>query len=89
MSGSVRVLYSGRVQGVGFRYRTRQIARDFAIHGYVKNLRDGRVELRAEGEEAEIKRFLETIRDSMAENISSVESTREESSGLSGFEVLF
>ena len=43
------VLFSGRVQGVGFRYTACHIARHFTVTGYVRNLPDGRVELLAEG----------------------------------------
>ena len=48
----IRVLvhFSGRVQGVGFRATTRQIARGYTVSGTVRNLDDGRVELIAEGE---------------------------------------
>ena len=57
MTTAKRVLYSGRVQGVGFRYSTRQLAADFAVAGYVRNTADGRVELVAEGDPAEVERF--------------------------------
>ena len=40
-----QVIYSGRVQGVGFRFTTRQIASGYEVNGWVKNLPDGRVEL--------------------------------------------
>ena len=53
------IYYSGRVQGVGFRYTVRSIAGRFAVTGFVKNLRDGRVQLVAEGLAEEIQRFLE------------------------------
>jgi len=53
--------FSGRVQGVGFRYTAQDIARNFNIAGYVRNLPDGRVELVAEGDEAEIDRLLQSI----------------------------
>lgn len=53
--------FSGNVQGVGFRYTTRDVARDFEVVGYVRNLPDGRVELVVEGEEAEIAKLLEAI----------------------------
>ena len=43
------VYYQGRVQGVGFRYAVRSLARRFAVDGFVRNLSDGRVELVAEG----------------------------------------
>jgi len=66
----VEVHYSGRVQGVGFRVNARQIARRFQVTGYVRNLEDGRVQLRAEGEEGEVKAFLGAVVDSMERNIS-------------------
>lgn len=43
------VLFSGTVQGVGFRYTTQRFARELKITGWVKNLSDGRVEMMAEG----------------------------------------
>ena len=43
------VYFSGRVQGVGFRYTVRMVASRFAVTGFVKNLPDGRVQLVAEG----------------------------------------
>lgn len=46
----VRLLVSGRVQGVFFRARTREEAQRLAIAGWVRNLPDGRVEVLAEGE---------------------------------------
>ena len=46
--------FSGHVQGVGFRYTVADVAEDFDVRGYVRNLPDGRVELVAEGDEAEI-----------------------------------
>ena len=58
---SVQVFYEGHVQGVGFRYSVRQIAKGFDITGSVRNLRDGRVELLATGEEEEVRAFLEAI----------------------------
>jgi acylphosphatase len=58
---SVQVFYEGNVQGVGFRYTVRQIAKGFDVTGSVRNLRDGRVELLAAGEETELRAFLEAI----------------------------
>lgn len=46
-----RFQFHGHVQGVGFRYTTRQIARRFPVTGYVRNLPDGTVELVVEGDE--------------------------------------
>jgi acylphosphatase len=58
---SIQVLYEGHVQGVGFRYTVRQIAKGFDLTGFVRNLPDGRVELQATGEEDEVNAFLEAI----------------------------
>ena len=62
MKKRVHVFYSGRVQGVGFRLTAEEIAHGLGVVGWVKNLRDGRVELVAEAEEAALERFLEAIR---------------------------
>lgn len=58
------VLYSGHVQGVGFRYNVKSIARGFEVTGTVRNLTDGRVELIAEGQREELEAFRVAIRDS-------------------------
>lgn len=58
----VQVFYSGRVQGVGFRHQARQLAAGFEVTGMVRNLPDLRVELVAEGDEAEVLAYCEAIR---------------------------
>jgi acylphosphatase len=60
----LRALYSGRVQGVGFRYTVKKVASGFEITGTVRNLADGRVELVAEGLREELEAFREAIRES-------------------------
>ncbi len=67
------VYYSGRVQGVGFRYHTLQIAREFEVSGTVRNLSDGRVELVAEGDEAEVRAFLAEVAGRLAPFIRQVQ----------------
>jgi acylphosphatase len=57
-------LYTGRVQGVGFRYVTRTVVTGFEVTGTVRNLPDGRVELVAEGSKEELEAFLAAIRES-------------------------
>lgn len=64
-----KVYFSGHVQGVGFRYMTLQVAKGFEVRGSVKNLADGRVELEAEGEETELKRFVAEVEDQLASYI--------------------
>jgi acylphosphatase len=68
-----RVYYSGGVQGVGFRYTSRRLAQDYAVGGYVRNLPDGRVELVAEGDQAEVEAFLEAIRQRLGDHIRDIQ----------------
>ena len=68
-----RVFFSGRVQGVGFRYQTHTLARRYEVTGWVANLPNGQVELLAEGDSAELERFVQEIQQMMASNIRSVE----------------
>lgn len=60
----LHVLYSGRVQGVGFRYTAKTVATGFEVTGIVRNLPDGRVELVAEGLKDELEGFQQAIRES-------------------------
>jgi acylphosphatase len=61
---SLQVFYEGHVQGVGFRYTVRHIAKGFDVTGWVRNLPDGRVELQVTGEENELRAFLDQIAES-------------------------
>jgi acylphosphatase len=66
------VYYSGDVQGVGFRYTARSLARGLAVTGFVRNLADGTVEVVAEGARDEVERFIEAIRNEMSYYVSNV-----------------
>ncbi len=83
------VLYEGRVQGVGFRYTARQVARGFELVGWVRNLPDGRVELVAEGDRTELDAFREAIRESGLGAFIRNEAVTwsEPQGGLSGFQI--
>jgi len=58
---SLEVFYEGRVQGVGFRWSIRNLAKGFDVTGWVRNLADGRVQMQVTGEEQEIRDFLEAV----------------------------
>ena len=60
----MQVFYEGNVQGVGFRWSVRNVAKGFDVTGWVRNLPDGRVELQATAEEEELRAFLDAILES-------------------------
>jgi acylphosphatase len=58
---SLQVFYEGNVQGVGFRWSVRHVAKGFDVTGWVRNLPDGRVELQVTGEGEEVRAFLDRV----------------------------
>jgi acylphosphatase len=84
-----RVYFSGRVQGVGFRFTCQAVARGFVVTGYVRNLADGRVELVAEGDPTELDAFLTAIRLEMNPYIKEIamESEAPDANPLKGFSI--
>jgi len=76
MKRRIHIFYSGKVQGVGFRMTAEETAQEFGVVGWVKNLRNGQVELVAEGEQTVLERFLEALRQGSMKNfISQVDVT--------------
>ena len=59
------VFFTGHVQGVGFRYTTLQVAKEFEVAGFVKNQPDGRVQLEAEGSERDVASFIAAVEERM------------------------
>jgi acylphosphatase len=86
----VRVIVSGRVQGVFFRQRTIRLARAEGCSGWVRNLDDGRLEAVFEGPLEAVERMVAWCREgpehAVVENVEVVE---EEPEGLEGFEVRY
>lgn len=73
MNKRIHVIYSGRVQGVGFRFTAESIAKGLGLSGWVKNLSRGGVEVVAEGKQEALEEFLERIKDYFAHYISDIE----------------
>jgi len=68
-----RILFRGRVQGVGFRQHTRNIARGFPLVGYVRNLGDGSVEVLARGPASAIHGLVVKLQSDFHDNVTGVE----------------
>ncbi|MCT4784081.1 MULTISPECIES: acylphosphatase [Exiguobacterium] len=63
MAIAKRLIVSGHVQGVGFRYFTQSTALAYKVKGWVRNLSDGTVEIHAEAEEEQFDSFKQALRD--------------------------
>jgi len=59
----LKIFVSGVVQGVGYRYFTRQMAKELGIKGYVMNLSNGKVLVVAEGDEESLEKFVSALRE--------------------------
>jgi len=82
------VYYTGHVQGVGFRYMTLQIAKEFEVAGFVRNLPDGRVQLEVEGAPSEVVAFLVGVEERMHGYVRKSErSTAKRAPHFSGFAI--
>jgi len=86
----MHILYSGTVQGVGFRLTTRRVATGFELTGSVRNLPDGRVELVVEGDRGELEAFRQAIRESELAHFIRDEAVGwgEAAGGFRGFEIV-
>jgi acylphosphatase len=82
-----RILYSGRVQGVGFRYTTQALAAGYPVAGSVRNLPSGEVELVAEGEADVVEAFLAAVARRMAGYITNRTVQDAAPSGQRGFHI--
>ena len=86
-----QVIYSGRVQGVGFRYAVKRLAGGYEVTGWVRNLPDGRVELQAMAADLdELEAFLQGILDSsLGGNIKAAEAKDIPAlAGIRGFSIV-
>src|SRR4051812_37081273 len=80
--------FSGRVQGVGFRYTAHHIARGHPVKGYVRNLPDGRVELVMEADEKDMDAVVASLKREMDRHIQRVDVSSGKATGeFAGFSV--
>ncbi len=64
MTIAKHIIFSGYVQGVGFRFTARNIARRYELTGYVRNLEDSKVEMHLQGEPEDIEDCIEDLKQS-------------------------
>jgi len=76
-----QAVFTGHVQGVGFRFIVRHIAERFSVTGYVRNLSDGSVEVVLEGEKLSTQEMLDQVTDRMSPYIDHAEQTQVEPTG--------
>lgn len=80
--------FAGHVQGVGFRFVTRQVASGLAVRGFVRNLADGRVQVIVEGSDADVDSLVEQVRQRMEGYVESVTDERSAATGeFAAFEI--
>jgi acylphosphatase len=84
-----QVRYTGRVQGVGFRYTAQHLAKDFAVSGYVRNLPSGAVEMVAEGPAEQVDAFLAAVSRHMGGYIEQIVVQDTEPGRYNGFHIRY
>jgi acylphosphatase len=86
-----QVYITGRVQGVNFRYYTRQQAVELGVSGWVRNVRDGRVEAVFQGDQEQVAKILEWCQRGppSARVVDVAVEWQAPAEILSGFEILF
>lgn len=68
-----QIIFTGRVQGVGFRYTAHSIARGCGLSGFVRNLADGDVEMLAQGQAEDIDDCLNQLKETFADCIRDIQ----------------
>ncbi|MBN3040872.1 MAG: acylphosphatase [Candidatus Omnitrophica bacterium] len=87
---TLHAFFSGVVQGVGFRFTSRDLARRYKLRGWVRNLADGRVELLAQGHEPNLEHFFKDLQQEFRSHIAkSIVDYADSSDTFKGFEIRF
>lgn len=85
----IRVIFTGRVQGVGFRFTVQALSHGRTVSGFVRNLPDGTVEMEAQGTHGELDAFLSAIRAQFSGNIRHENRDRIAPVAAPGFEIRY
>ena len=89
MIKSYQLTYSGKVQGVGFRYTVKRIADKYLIVGWARNLPNGSVDVFVQGEQLALDSFLKGVDHYFQDNIKDKKMTEENPLQLNGFEIRY
>lgn len=81
------IIFSGRVQGVGFRYRAQYAANLYRVTGWIRNCYNGDVEMEAEGRKEDIERMIATIDEGTFIRIDGIKERTIELQGSRSFEI--
>ncbi len=82
------IVYSGNVQGIGFRSTAKWFARNYSVVGFVRNLRSGQVELVAEGEDTAVETMLAAVAKQLEGYIRSTTIQDHEPTGMTDFRIM-
>ncbi|MHC4217059.1 MAG: acylphosphatase [Planctomycetota bacterium] len=84
------ITFTGRVQGVNFRWTTCRVAGRYDVKGWVRNERDGSVRCVAEGEPGELEAFVKAVEDAMSGYVKDTRVTTADAAGdLRGFDIRY
>ena len=90
MDKEVEAIFSGMVQGVGFRFTSKRLGDKYKVKGWVMNLSDGRVKLTVQGSQKALDGFLYALREEFKEYIVDFQSQEKELSGnYKSFQIKF
>jgi len=89
MKKCIHAFFSGMVQGVCFRFISRDFANRYKLKGWVRNLADGKVELSVEGNEKDVNGFLSDLKNEFKRNISDSQIEEQELQNYPDFKIIF
>lgn len=90
MLQKIQVFISGKVQGVGYRFWTVNQAQKLGVNGWVRNLKDGRVEAVFEGESEKIEQMIQAcFRGPRASKVENVIVNEDNPEGIEGFQIRY